>query len=168
MISKHTNSSSGQNTQCTESSQNIRAATYVFLLMSKETCLLAAGTWWGGGQREQRTSSPRNVVSWWKEKETWFVRWSADENFCFYSWFCSVFFTLSSRVWNALTNNYGNVMPVDWKTSYTRSLHLPALKLTEHEVPQTTPCIHSPLSYVTVQTSKSRNGTKTKRLQQNK
>ncbi|XP_070401528.1 fasciculation and elongation protein zeta-2 isoform X5 [Nothobranchius furzeri] len=37
------------------------------------------------------------------------------------------------RVWNALTNNYGNVMPVDWKTSYTRSLHLPALKLIEHE-----------------------------------
>lgn len=47
----------------------------------------------------------------------------------------------SSRVWNALTNNYGNVMPVDWKTSYTRSLHLPALKLTEQEVPQTTPCV---------------------------
>uniref|UniRef100_A0A1A8R9I3 Fasciculation and elongation protein zeta 2 (Zygin II) n=1 Tax=Nothobranchius rachovii TaxID=451742 RepID=A0A1A8R9I3_9TELE len=37
------------------------------------------------------------------------------------------------EVWNALTNNYGNVMPVDWKTSYTRSLHLPALKLIEHE-----------------------------------
>ncbi|MEQ2187058.1 hypothetical protein GOODEAATRI_000636 [Goodea atripinnis] len=35
------------------------------------------------------------------------------------------------EVWNALTSNYGNVMPVDWKTSYTRSLHLPALKLTE-------------------------------------
>lgn len=39
------------------------------------------------------------------------------------------------RVWNSLTNNYGNVMPVDWKTSYTRSLHLPALKLKDQEVP---------------------------------
>uniref|UniRef100_A0A3B3Z7T1 Uncharacterized protein n=1 Tax=Periophthalmus magnuspinnatus TaxID=409849 RepID=A0A3B3Z7T1_9GOBI len=28
------------------------------------------------------------------------------------------------EVWNALTDNYGNVMPVDWKTSHTRSLHL--------------------------------------------
>ncbi|XP_043963376.1 fasciculation and elongation protein zeta-2 [Gambusia affinis] len=36
-------------------------------------------------------------------------------------------------VWNSLTNNYGNVMPVDWKTSYTRSLHLPALKLKDQE-----------------------------------
>uniref|UniRef100_A0A3Q3AU15 Fasciculation and elongation protein zeta 2b n=1 Tax=Kryptolebias marmoratus TaxID=37003 RepID=A0A3Q3AU15_KRYMA len=42
-------------------------------------------------------------------------------------------FLKDDEVWNALTNNYGNVMPVDWKTSYTRSLHLPALKLTEHE-----------------------------------
>ncbi|XP_028997101.1 fasciculation and elongation protein zeta-2 isoform X1 [Betta splendens] len=37
------------------------------------------------------------------------------------------------EVWNALTDNYGNVMPVDWKTSHTRSLHLPTLNLTEHE-----------------------------------
>lgn len=44
---------------------------------------------------------------------------------------------LSSRVWNALTDNYGNVMPVDWKTSHTRSLHLPTLNLIEHEVTQT-------------------------------
>ncbi|XP_041831953.1 fasciculation and elongation protein zeta-2-like isoform X4 [Melanotaenia boesemani] len=42
-------------------------------------------------------------------------------------------FLKDDEVWNALTNNYGNVMPVDWKTSYTRSLHLPSLKLTEHE-----------------------------------
>uniref|UniRef100_A0A3P9P7K6 Fasciculation and elongation protein zeta 2b n=1 Tax=Poecilia reticulata TaxID=8081 RepID=A0A3P9P7K6_POERE len=41
------------------------------------------------------------------------------------------------EVWNSLTNNYGNVMPVDWKTSYTRSLHLPALKLKDQEVPHT-------------------------------
>ncbi|XP_028253507.1 fasciculation and elongation protein zeta-2 isoform X5 [Parambassis ranga] len=40
------------------------------------------------------------------------------------------------EVWNALTDNYGNVMPVDWKTSHTRSLHLPILNLAEHEVPQ--------------------------------
>ncbi|XP_046729983.1 fasciculation and elongation protein zeta-2 [Silurus meridionalis] len=33
------------------------------------------------------------------------------------------------EIWNALTDNYGNVMPVDWKTSYTRSLHLPSLNL---------------------------------------
>uniref|UniRef100_A0A3B4YXL5 Fasciculation and elongation protein zeta 2b n=1 Tax=Seriola lalandi dorsalis TaxID=1841481 RepID=A0A3B4YXL5_SERLL len=37
------------------------------------------------------------------------------------------------EVWNALTDNYGNVMPVDWKSSHTRSLHLPTLNLTEHE-----------------------------------
>uniref|UniRef100_A0A671WS20 Fasciculation and elongation protein zeta 2b n=1 Tax=Sparus aurata TaxID=8175 RepID=A0A671WS20_SPAAU len=37
------------------------------------------------------------------------------------------------EVWNALTDNYGNVMAVDWKTSHTRSLHLPTLNLTELE-----------------------------------
>ncbi|KAJ0060937.1 hypothetical protein NL108_001810 [Boleophthalmus pectinirostris] len=37
------------------------------------------------------------------------------------------------EVWNALTDNYGNVMPVDWKTSHTRSLHLPTLNLIEPE-----------------------------------
>uniref|UniRef100_A0A3Q1GQR0 Fasciculation and elongation protein zeta 2b n=1 Tax=Acanthochromis polyacanthus TaxID=80966 RepID=A0A3Q1GQR0_9TELE len=37
------------------------------------------------------------------------------------------------EVWNALTDNYGNVMPVDWKTSHTRSLHLPTLNLIQHE-----------------------------------
>lgn len=41
---------------------------------------------------------------------------------------------LRSRVWNTLTDNYGNVMAVDWKTSHTRSLHLPILNLTEREV----------------------------------
>ncbi|KAK6488836.1 fasciculation and elongation protein zeta-2-like isoform X2 [Huso huso] len=35
------------------------------------------------------------------------------------------------EIWNALTDNYGNVMPVDWKTSHTRSLHLPTLNLME-------------------------------------
>ncbi|XP_026874812.2 fasciculation and elongation protein zeta-2 isoform X2 [Electrophorus electricus] len=33
------------------------------------------------------------------------------------------------EIWNTLTDNYGNVMPVDWKTSHTRSLHLPTLNL---------------------------------------
>uniref|UniRef100_A0A8C7YSQ2 Fasciculation and elongation protein zeta 2b n=1 Tax=Oryzias sinensis TaxID=183150 RepID=A0A8C7YSQ2_9TELE len=42
-------------------------------------------------------------------------------------------FLKDDEVWNALTNNYGNVMPVDWKTSYTRTLHLPSLKLTQSE-----------------------------------
>uniref|UniRef100_A0A8C5BAH4 WD repeat-containing protein 26 n=1 Tax=Gadus morhua TaxID=8049 RepID=A0A8C5BAH4_GADMO len=37
------------------------------------------------------------------------------------------------RVWNALSCNYGNVMPVDWKTSHTRSLHLPTLNLRPHK-----------------------------------
>ncbi|XP_061756731.1 fasciculation and elongation protein zeta-2 isoform X1 [Nerophis ophidion] len=37
------------------------------------------------------------------------------------------------EVWNTLTDNYGNVMPVDWKTSHTRSLHLPTLNLNEHK-----------------------------------
>lgn len=45
-----------------------------------------------------------------------------------------IFSNTSARVWNALTDNYGNVMAVDWKTSHTRSLHLPTLNLTEHEV----------------------------------
>uniref|UniRef100_A0A8C2ZEL1 Fasciculation and elongation protein zeta 2b n=1 Tax=Cyclopterus lumpus TaxID=8103 RepID=A0A8C2ZEL1_CYCLU len=38
------------------------------------------------------------------------------------------------EVWNALTDNYGNVMAVDWKTSHTRSLHLPTLNIVEHEM----------------------------------
>ncbi|XP_069464019.1 fasciculation and elongation protein zeta-2 isoform X2 [Ambystoma mexicanum] len=35
------------------------------------------------------------------------------------------------EIWNALTDNYGNVMPVDWKSSHTRTLHLPTLNLSE-------------------------------------
>ncbi|XP_061610131.1 fasciculation and elongation protein zeta-2 isoform X2 [Phyllopteryx taeniolatus] len=38
------------------------------------------------------------------------------------------------EVWNTLTDNYGNVMPVDWKTSHTRSLHLPTLNLNERQL----------------------------------
>ncbi|XP_075718893.1 fasciculation and elongation protein zeta-2 isoform X1 [Rhinoderma darwinii] len=38
------------------------------------------------------------------------------------------------EIWNALTDNYGNVMPVDWKTSHTRALHLPTLNLLEKAV----------------------------------
>ncbi|XP_060769526.1 fasciculation and elongation protein zeta-2 [Neoarius graeffei] len=38
------------------------------------------------------------------------------------------------EIWNALTDNYGNVMPVDWKTSHTRSLHLPSLNLIQQTV----------------------------------
>ncbi|XP_038818142.1 fasciculation and elongation protein zeta-2 isoform X1 [Salvelinus namaycush] len=38
-------------------------------------------------------------------------------------------FLKDDEVWNALTDNYGNVMPVDWKTSHIRSLHLPTLNL---------------------------------------
>ncbi|XP_051952566.1 fasciculation and elongation protein zeta-2 [Xyrauchen texanus] len=37
------------------------------------------------------------------------------------------------EIWNALTENYGNVMPVDWKTSHTRSLHLHTLNLRPQE-----------------------------------
>ncbi|XP_031437695.1 fasciculation and elongation protein zeta-2-like isoform X1 [Clupea harengus] len=40
-------------------------------------------------------------------------------------------FLKDDEIWNALTDNYGNVMPVDWKTSHTRTLHLPTLNLTE-------------------------------------
>ncbi|CAL8316687.1 unnamed protein product [Merluccius merluccius] len=43
-------------------------------------------------------------------------------------------FLKDDEVWNALTDNYGNVMPVDWKTSHTRTLHLPTLNLRQHEV----------------------------------
>ncbi|XP_008292360.1 fasciculation and elongation protein zeta-2-like [Stegastes partitus] len=32
------------------------------------------------------------------------------------------------EIWNALTSNYGRVMPVDWKQSRTCSLHLPNLE----------------------------------------
>uniref|UniRef100_A0A7M4FZT0 Fasciculation and elongation protein zeta 2 n=1 Tax=Crocodylus porosus TaxID=8502 RepID=A0A7M4FZT0_CROPO len=38
------------------------------------------------------------------------------------------------EIWNALTDNYGNVMPVDWKSSHTRTLHLPTLNLAEKGV----------------------------------
>ncbi|XP_030052381.1 fasciculation and elongation protein zeta-2 [Microcaecilia unicolor] len=38
------------------------------------------------------------------------------------------------EIWNALTDNYGNIMPVDWKSSHTRALHLPALNLSEKGV----------------------------------
>lgn len=44
----------------------------------------------------------------------------------------AVFFCL--RIWNALTDNYGNVMPVDWKSSHTRALHLLTLNLSEKGV----------------------------------
>ncbi|XP_035278808.1 fasciculation and elongation protein zeta-2-like isoform X3 [Anguilla anguilla] len=37
----------------------------------------------------------------------------------------------NDEIWNSLTDNYGSVMPVDWKTSHTRSLHLPTLNLVE-------------------------------------
>ncbi|CAK6967552.1 fasciculation and elongation protein zeta-2 [Scomber scombrus] len=35
------------------------------------------------------------------------------------------------EIWNALTSNYGRVMPVDWKQSRTRSLHVPTFNLGE-------------------------------------
>ncbi|XP_075392054.1 fasciculation and elongation protein zeta-2 isoform X2 [Tenrec ecaudatus] len=35
------------------------------------------------------------------------------------------------EIWNALTDNYGNVMPVDWKSSHTRTLHLLTLNLSD-------------------------------------
>ncbi|KAM4772495.1 fasciculation and elongation protein zeta-2 [Rhinophrynus dorsalis] len=38
------------------------------------------------------------------------------------------------EIWNALTDNYGNVMPVDWKSSHTRALHLPTLNLSDKAV----------------------------------
>ncbi|KAJ6664720.1 hypothetical protein lerEdw1_006293 [Lerista edwardsae] len=38
------------------------------------------------------------------------------------------------EIWTALTDNYGNVMPVDWKSSHTRMLHLPTLNLSEKGV----------------------------------
>ncbi|XP_029449687.1 fasciculation and elongation protein zeta-2 [Rhinatrema bivittatum] len=38
------------------------------------------------------------------------------------------------EIWNALTDNYGNIMPVDWKSSHTRALHLPTLNLSEKGV----------------------------------
>ncbi|XP_055983157.1 fasciculation and elongation protein zeta-2 isoform X2 [Sorex fumeus] len=35
------------------------------------------------------------------------------------------------EIWNALTDNFGNAMPVDWKSSHTRTLHLLTLNLSE-------------------------------------
>ncbi|XP_019946580.2 fasciculation and elongation protein zeta-2 isoform X1 [Paralichthys olivaceus] len=37
----------------------------------------------------------------------------------------------TDEIWNALTSNYGHVMPVDWKRSRTRSLHIPTFNLEE-------------------------------------
>ncbi|NXJ75107.1 FEZ2 protein, partial [Trogon melanurus] len=47
------------------------------------------------------------------------------------------------EIWNALTDNYGNVMPVDWKSSHTRALHLPTLNLSEKGVICTYICINT-------------------------
>lgn len=44
------------------------------------------------------------------------------------------FHNIFVRIWNALTDNYGNVLPVDWKSSHTRTLHLPTLNLSEKGV----------------------------------
>uniref|UniRef100_A0A3Q0RNJ3 Fasciculation and elongation protein zeta 2a n=1 Tax=Amphilophus citrinellus TaxID=61819 RepID=A0A3Q0RNJ3_AMPCI len=38
------------------------------------------------------------------------------------------------EIWNTLTANYGHVMPVDWKQSRTRSLHIPTINLEEKPV----------------------------------
>ncbi|XP_010862555.1 fasciculation and elongation protein zeta-2 isoform X2 [Esox lucius] len=38
----------------------------------------------------------------------------------------------NDKIWNALTNNFGNVVAVDWKQSRTRSLHLPKLNLKDN------------------------------------
>ncbi|KAL2084862.1 hypothetical protein ACEWY4_020380 [Coilia grayii] len=35
----------------------------------------------------------------------------------------------NDEIWNALTDSYGNIMPVDWTQCRTRSLHLPTLNL---------------------------------------
>ncbi|XP_042279667.1 fasciculation and elongation protein zeta-2 isoform X1 [Thunnus maccoyii] len=35
------------------------------------------------------------------------------------------------EIWNTLTSNYGRVMPVDWKQSRTRTLHVPTFNLEE-------------------------------------
>ncbi|XP_076016801.1 fasciculation and elongation protein zeta-2 isoform X2 [Genypterus blacodes] len=37
----------------------------------------------------------------------------------------------SDEIWQALTENFGHVMPVDWMQSRTRSLHFPSLNLEE-------------------------------------
>ncbi|XP_046877600.1 fasciculation and elongation protein zeta-2-like isoform X3 [Hypomesus transpacificus] len=48
-------------------------------------------------------------------------------------------FLKDDEVWNALTDNYGNVMPVDWRTSHTRSLHLPTLNLRDQQQQESCP-----------------------------
>ncbi|XP_029308368.1 fasciculation and elongation protein zeta-2 isoform X2 [Cottoperca gobio] len=40
------------------------------------------------------------------------------------------------EIWKVLTSNYGRVMPVDWKQSQTRSLHIPSFNL--EDKPRTT------------------------------
>ncbi|CAG0880594.1 unnamed protein product [Cyprideis torosa] len=35
----------------------------------------------------------------------------------------------SSKIWNTLTDNYGNVMSVDWSNSHIRDLYMPTLNL---------------------------------------
>ncbi|KAK3551760.1 hypothetical protein QTP70_025131 [Hemibagrus guttatus] len=42
----------------------------------------------------------------------------------------------NDEIWNVLTSNYGNVMPVDWNRSRTRSLQLPVLHIEDRPLPQ--------------------------------
>ncbi|KAG9276387.1 fasciculation and elongation protein zeta-2-like isoform X2 [Astyanax mexicanus] len=43
-------------------------------------------------------------------------------------------FLKNDDIWNALTDNYGNIMPVDWNQSHARSLHLSTLNIEDRPV----------------------------------
>lgn len=34
-------------------------------------------------------------------------------------------------MWWTITGNFGNILPIDWSKSYSRQMHIPALKLSE-------------------------------------
>ncbi|CAM9689950.1 unnamed protein product [Lampetra fluviatilis] len=40
------------------------------------------------------------------------------------------------EIWNAVTDNFGNVMPVDWSSSHARTLQIPTLNMKERFEPE--------------------------------
>lgn len=42
---------------------------------------------------------------------------------------------LQNSIWKQITDNYGLVQPLNWKTSHIRKLHIPALELAFQELP---------------------------------
>lgn len=86
---------------------------------------------------------------WSRNLHKWTLWNFVDTVFLIYSSVFIIFYFIFRRIWNTLTENYGNVMPVNWKTSHTRSLHLPTLNLGPQEVRSVCPSTHPALLSVT-------------------